>query len=117
MMMTRQDELRAMVDTASGADRYIVNSPAYLVGGKLAAQAPTLATELAAALDEVERLREYFDAVEAFDSKPWQEDIIVMAQRVRDARVAIADIGPSITPKTHIINHRYDAAWPVEGKG
>jgi len=38
------------------------------------------------------RLREYYDAVEAFDDKPWKDDVLVMSQRVRDARAALAEL-------------------------
>jgi len=37
----------------------------------------------------VKALREYFDAVEAFDDKPWKDDVVVMGQRVRDARAVV----------------------------
>jgi hypothetical protein len=48
------------------------------------------APEVAALAEENRLLKEYFDAVEAFEDRPWKEDVLVMAQRVRDARAALA---------------------------
>jgi len=90
----------------------------------------------AAALDEVERLQEaeqaaYIkgleNAVEMLRSMKatpgvLHEGTISLAVSglsitITKARAALAGFSRAITSETHDLNHRYDADWPVEGKG
>jgi hypothetical protein len=144
MMMTRQDELRAMVAAATPgpwhwdaglvppdgpetyADIYVDGGETIIAGfndlipkgranARLIAQAPTLAVELAAALDRVAALEAVIaarDAPQPFEcecglSGPCPAD---------DCRSPLLRRTAPLTPETHDWSARYDAAWPVEGK-
>ncbi len=84
-----------------------IGSPDLLANARLIAQAPTLATELAAALDEVERLRAEINRLCAHK---WASGEI-------RSRKTYTEFCLLFGRDEYDLNPRYDAAWPVEGKG
>ncbi len=164
--MTRQDELRAMVAEATpgpweacgevwsrkvyadGENRVCfmahsngLNDDRDIATSELVAQAPTLAAELIAALDEVEMLQGLLDEIRqwasAYPVAVFPEPDFKRANELLQAGgMSIDAVSASnmrhvlnglirttdyaltpITPETHDLDPRYDAAWPVEGKG